>query len=84
MTALRERGCYHKLWLRFRNAGMKNKMLCKGDANLITRVVRCSKETKPPLQVLRGPPEPNRQERDAQNTIYYETEEENTNKPLIA
>jgi hypothetical protein len=24
-----------------------------------------------------GPPELNRQERDAQNTIYYETEEEN-------
>jgi hypothetical protein len=85
MTALRERGCYHKLWLRFRNAGMKSKMLCKGDSNLITWVVRCSKkETKPPLQVLGGPPELNRQERDAQNTIYYETEEEKINKPLIA
>jgi hypothetical protein len=33
---------------------------------------------------LGGPPELNRQERDAQNTIYYETEEEKINKPLIA
>ncbi len=80
-----ERSCYHKLWLRFRNAGMENKMLCKGDSNLITWVVWCSKkETKPALQVLDGPPELNRQERDAPNTIYYETEEEKINKPLIA
>jgi hypothetical protein len=44
-------------------------MLCKGDSNLITWVVWCSKkETKPALQVLDGPPELNRQERETRRT----------------
>jgi hypothetical protein len=47
-------------------------------------VISSKKETKPALQVLGGPPEQNRQERDAPNTIYNETEAEKINKPLIA